>query len=168
MLFLMLVIGIIMVFFLPILIGIITNPYSDEETKMFYKIAGITILIGISFIVAPFFLSNYEYSTRSELYDIYTAECPDGYYWVDIEGRGVLFRSYITSDLKETYTIKYWINNEIHTKMFESTEEPLIIDGTFLLEKIIKVTRYYEFGELQNTMESTIDWKIHLPTVEEK
>ena len=96
---------------------------------------------------------------ESQCYDIQYAECPFGVYWTEGEGK---FRFLFASGggefefgMVENYVIKYWSGNELHTIILNAEETPVIVDGTFRLEWIIKVNRFFliVFPRLKNHMD---------------
>ena len=107
---------------------------------------------------------------QSELFDLYYATVPYGILWVETKGGAVFFlfagAGYIEGNLQETYIVKYYIGNEIHSLDLKSSWTPLVEDGTFQLEK-------YRNPDYSDTLEQNPtdgeEWlyKIHIPKLPE-
>lgn len=100
---------------------------------------------------------------KSMFYPIYHATAPFGVLWRDVEGRFIFGSGYITTELVETYIIKYMIGDALHTKTFDATVHALIVDGSFVLEEQIVETTYpitlFEVVQSQTTE----GYVIHIP-----
>lgn len=106
---------------------------------------------------------HYEYYSENALYDLYYVDAPFGTVWIDIEGRFFLLSGYITSDLKESYTVKYFNGNKLHSKMVEAEETAVIADGTFQYEVTTIYEEYYQFGEYVEREIWNQNYTIHIP-----
>ena len=60
-------------------------------------------------------------------YKVYITDAPFGRYWVhdtgEIGGGFLYFHGYYTSDLRESYTVKYFFGDELKTMIVSSTDD---------------------------------------------
>lgn len=95
----------------------------------------LSVLVAFLILLA-FSVTNCEqgHQTKTTYYDVYHAEAPFGVLWVKTRGSFVFGCGSISSQLKESYIIKYWIGNELHSVTLDAEKHPIIVDGTFKLE----------------------------------
>jgi len=127
---------------------------------------------------------NYRYSGEESIeYEIYTITAPFGVLYTNKHGlidghySGFIFHSgyingSISTELDETYIVKYMDKNELKTKKFDALNTSLIVDGKFCLEKKYNV-RYKKEAEEKWVVNYKLDsdwsstWIIHIPKLPE-
>ena len=115
---------------------------------------------------------TYPVST-SEEYPIYIATCPFGIFSLkgEIGGGSFFFVGSISGYVVESeiYIVKYMDGSRLLTKEFDAEKANVVIDGKFVLEKI--VTSYYRssFGQTPKADldYSKVGYVIHLPFLPE-
>jgi len=75
------------------------------------------------------------YHIESEYWDLYYVEAPFGYMWVETRGAFVFGCGRISSELHESYIIKYFDGDELLSKTMFAEETAVVVDETFRLEK---------------------------------
>lgn len=95
---------------------------------------------------------------NSTFFNLYDADFPYGRFWVDTEGRFFFASGRITSELTESYSVKFWSNDELHSLILTATDTPIIVDGTFQLE-VISTTLKFRI----TVYETKTSYKIHVP-----
>jgi len=107
--------------------------------------------------------------TEENTFDIWYTDAPFGTYWVKESGRGSFIHFRITSDLRETYTVKILRNdNKLETFHYDTDEIEVYLldtnDSMYLTYKIDYFgfkSDYLDYGELN--MKKPYDVKIYLP-----
>ncbi len=120
----------------------------------------------------PIFVRNI-WSTKE--HELYHTDAPNGIYWVETSGSGggniIFVWGRIRSDLKMSYTVQYYVGDEVATKIFESKDVNIKFDGTFRVVKIFRLREYrnrlgetWTEGRRHHRDEPEfIRWRIHLP-----
>lgn len=85
-------------------------------------------------------------NTETVSYEVYYAECPFGILWVETRGSFIFASGTLQSNLQESYIVKYYVGDELHTVNLKAEEYPIIIDGTFGMEYKVTYTRSFLFG----------------------
>jgi len=158
----------------------------DKNTKSNIIIIGILLIAFLLFLAFIDYSSKQKrlYSTyetvsvrRSAYYDLYYAKAPFGLLWIETTASGSFFfgvgRFDLSTDLTETYVVKYWDGNELKTRQFDAEQTSIIVDGTFRLEKRYSYLTYYNYyGDVIGTRSykdveasflNGIKWNIHIP-----
>lgn len=127
---------------------------------------GLTAIIGIIIVLATMLVSA-QPVTYYNCYDIQYVEAPFGVLWVEIRGSFVFGCGSIRSNLKETYIVKYWAGNELHTIHLDAIKHPIIVDGSFKLEVVDKMSRTPLFGgiDIEPQNYKGVEWILHIPAI---
>lgn len=105
----------------------------------------VFMIMGLSYISTV----QDTWTTESE-YEIWSTDAPFGYYWVHTEAEGsgcfLAFRYHSDSQLTESYTVKYLVeNNQLKTMIFPSVSEN---HKVFLTDNKDEMTlKYFEVYE---------------------
>lgn len=133
-------------------------------------ITGIGLCIFIIFILVGICYTNEnkeEWTTEVE-YDIWSTDAPFGYYWTHTESSGygflIAFNYYSDSQLTESYTVKYLVeNDQLKTIIFPSDSEE---HKVFLTEDVNNMTikHIQQFKKLALTNPVVKSWyEIYIP-----
>ena len=97
------------------------------------------------------------YRNDPEMFDCYYVDAPFGRFWTDTEGRLFFGSGYITSDLTESYVIKYWDSQgQLQTLICSAEDTPIIVDGT------LRVTKWFNGNRNMGSRHFT-HATIHIP-----
>lgn len=128
---------------------------------------------------------NDRYSEYESIeYEIYTITAPFGIIYNNLHGSisghssGFLFffsgsvQGSISTDLEETYIIKYMDGNELKTKKYDAFKKSIVVDGKLCLEHKFRVDyrkdekgRWFEHYRYDSDWSG--EWIIHLPKLPE-
>lgn len=144
----------------------------EPSIKSRLKCVGVIAIVCIAILSALIYcglFGTYNEREISTKYEIYCVDAPFGKIWVETDGRFVFGCGYIDSELRESYTVKYFDGNKLCTMILDSTNSP-IIDGHFYFEKVlhmVKVTSLYGITtDLKDTKYyPNPEYRIHLPAL---
>jgi len=102
--------------------------------------------------------------TEPEYFDCYRVTAPFGKLWVETRGGFVMIMGTgvgsIRGSLDEAYIVKYYVGDEIHTVILDAEKTPVVVDGTFRLERIEDSST---LAERDKSSYHTYKYKIHIP-----
>ena len=141
----------------------------------------IEFTIPYYWLIVPFTIEVYDqcrwpnYSVdNSEFYPIYIATCPFGIFTTSGTGSGAFFlgcggfSSEFTQN--EKYIVKFTVGEALKTVTLDANKANVVVDGTFVMEKITTKTYRSSFGrpaKYQSQIRDSISWKIHIPYLPE-
>ena len=165
-------IGIGTIYFILMIVGIIILVIgffqrSEKITNVFFVIGFAMFMVFM--IVGFLYMSTVQdtWTTETE-YEIWSTDAPFGYYWVHTEAEGsgcfLAFRYHLDSQLTESYTVKYLVeNNQLKTMIFPSVSEN---HKVFLTDNKDEMTlKYFEVYEKLPLAISVVEswYEIYIP-----
>jgi hypothetical protein len=141
----------------------------EKTWDILYMLGMIAMIILFLASTAVFTLSIPAPTEKTELMDTWTVwECdaPHGRYWIDESASGGLTFFKSSSDLKESYTVKYLEGDILRTIIFDSTNPSFLVhltgNHTMTLEKYGMVWHSGWLGH-HETIRGPFTYQLYIP-----
>jgi len=132
---------------------------TEGETHLCGGCAGAIGILLIVLLCQFISISSYE----SKNYDLYYVSAPFGILWRDTSGIFIFASGTIQTDLKETYIVKYLVENQLYTMQFDANKNALIVDGSFILEERTEFIQRSHWLWGESMLKGKTTFYIHIP-----
>ena len=131
--------------------------YVDDLLPLAF--VGLVIAFGSIFCGAMYPVpDNYE---ERESMDVWYTDAPFGTYWVEVEGSGNFIHYKTSSDLRESYTIKYLSGSEVISLHFKTDEVRVFLTDDINNMSLVHITQYKYF--LEDSYQYGEKWELYIP-----
>jgi len=132
----------------------------------FEKIMGGLVIFALILMIQPLVTQKWHKETTQ--HEIYYATLPFGFIYLEGDMGGWFLGFSGQLGVTENYNIKYMDNGQLKTLVFKAEETPLIIDGTFQVERTVYWKTYYIFfWRCHDQAPWLTEYKIHIPCLPE-
>jgi len=119
----------------------------------------------------PYAMLNAETKVEKTYYQVYQATFPFGTITSkgDLHGGGGLFTWHLTGEIYpvEVYSVKYLDNNQLWTVLIDAEHNPVVIDGTLRLEKVVSTNYEPAFYFWKQLVSKNVGYVLHIPSLPE-